>query len=493
MPKSTKRTLTSLVTVLGLALVLRLIALSTRSIWYDDAFSFFLARRGTAAIVRGTAADTMPPLYYLMLHLWMRLGRNAPTLRLLNVLLNLTVVGVTFWLTRALFGLRSATAAGLLTAVSPFQVYHAQELRMYSLLCLALLLYLVFFSIIYLDRPRKGYLTWVGLVLSGAAAMYSHNLAVFTLVSANGLLLLKGRWRLLGRLILAQAGILTLTGPWLVLVPGQVAKIRRAFWTPRPGLREIIQALVTFHTDLPVPRWLLPVALLVSVLTAAIIAYELIRGQENDRRLELLFAFVSIPPLLTLAISYMMRPVFVPRGFILSSVAYYTLAAVVLTDRAPRWIGMPSLLAFVCVAIIALPSTYTFKAFPRSPFREATVYLNQQLTPGDLILHDNKLSYFPMHYYAPSLPQTFLPDEPGSHNDTLAPATQSAMGIYPSNNLETATEGVSRVWFVFFTRSVREWVDQGSSHPTLETLDRSYARAGHVSFNDLETILFVQR
>jgi len=479
--------------VLGVALILRLIGLSTRGIWYDDAFSYFLARRNLGEIITGTAADTMPPLYYLLLHLWMQLGRDITTLRLLSVLLSLSVVAATFWLTRALFGLRAATAAGVLTAVSPFHVYHAQELRMYSVLCLSLLLHVGFFSAVYLDQPRSPRVCWLGLIISGAAAMYSHNLAIFTLVSANLLLLLQGRWHLLGQLLLAQTGMLVLAAPWIVLVPGQVAKVQRAFWTPRPGLLEVMQAFVTIHTDLPAPKWMLPVALMTSVLTATIITYELVRDQEHPPRIHLLLSFAGFPPLLTLMTSYIMRPVFVPRGFILSSVAYYALAAVVLTKRTPRWIGALSLVTFVCVATMALPSTYAFGAFPRSPFRAAGVFLTRRLVEGDIILHDNKLSFLPMLYYEPDLPQTFLPDQPGSHNDTLAPATQKAMHIYPSTSLEEATDGASRVWFVFFARSVREWEDQGRSHPTLEALERTFARTDHVTFNDLEILLFEQR
>ncbi len=88
--------------VLALALILRLIVIGTRSIQYDDAFSIFLSERSLAEIVRGTAADTMPPLYYFLLHFWLQVGRSLTWLRLLSVLLSLGSVTMLFLLVRRL-------------------------------------------------------------------------------------------------------------------------------------------------------------------------------------------------------------------------------------------------------------------------------------------------------------------------------------------------------------------------------------------------------
>lgn len=479
-----------LVAVLSLALLLRLIALHTRGIWYDDAFSIFLVRQDVPRIVAGTAADTMPPLYYFLLHLWMRLGSDLVTLRLLNVSVSLAIVALTYRMVASLFGFRAAVLGALLTAVSPFQIYHAQELRMYGLLCLNLLLYLYFFSRIVLGRHRRAWLSWTGLVASGTLAMYSHNLAAFTLLSADLLLLLQRRWRLLGRLLLSQAAILLLVSPWLVMVPGQIAKIQRAFWTPRPGSLELVQALVTFHTNLPVPRWMIPMAVASAVLFLAFVTYELVQRWRREPGVPLLAVFALLPPLLTLGASYAMRPLFVPRGVILSSVAYYALGGCAIAAQRRRWMRAVLILVFIVPALLALPTQYTFDEFPRSPYETAVEFLRARVRPGDVVLHDNKLSYFPMHYYGPDLPQAFLPDEPGSHSDTLASATQDAMGIWPVEDLQAATDGASRLWFVFFTRAVEEYVAMGlPDHPVLAALEQEWRQTDHAIFGDLEVML----
>lgn len=483
-----------LAAILSIGLLLRLIALRSRGIWYDDAFSIFLARQNWARIVAGTAADTMPPLYYFLLHLWRSLGESVATLRLLNVGISLLIVALTYRLATLLFNTRTGLWAAFFVALSPFQIYHAQELRMYAVLCLNLLIYLYFLVRLVRGVDRRPWVSWLGFVLSGALAMYSHNLALFTLLAADLFLLFERRWGLLGRLLLAQGATGILALPWLLLIPGQVAKIQRAFWTPRPGLLEIVQALLTFHTNLPLPNALIPLAVATAFLFLALVVYELVRRHCHDRGVQLLAAFALLPPLFLFVASYLMRPLFVPRGIILSSIAYYILGAVAIARQRRRWLAGGIALLLVLPALLALPGAYAFDSFPRSPYEEAVTFLRAHVAPGDVVLHDNKLSYFPMHYYAPDLPQCFLPDEPGSHNDTFAPASQDAMGIWPVESVEAATAGAGRVWFVYFTRAVDEYRAAGlPGHPILEMLAADWREAGYAVFGDLEVRLFEQR
>jgi mannosyltransferase len=113
--------------IILLGLVLRCIALQDRSIAYDDAFSIFLARQSLPNIISGTAADTMPPLYYFLLHGWMQAGGPGLVwLRLLSVLLNLGSLLFLYGLTTRLAGEKAGLWSAFLCAISPLQIYHAQ-------------------------------------------------------------------------------------------------------------------------------------------------------------------------------------------------------------------------------------------------------------------------------------------------------------------------------------------------------------------------------
>lgn len=478
---------------LGFALLLgiglRLIALESRSLQYDDAFSIFLAVRSLPEIVTGTAADTMPPLYYFLLHFWMLINQEIWFIRLLSVIISLLLIVLVYQIVILWAGRCAAGWAAFLAAISPLQIYHAQDIRMYALLVLGQASYLWFFSRLWFAN-QKGWHplgNWIGLVLSGLLAIYSHNLAIFALVVPDLFLLVKRRWKMLVRLITAQALIGLGALPWWMLLPGQLQKIQNAFWTPRPGLVEIFQAIIMFTAAMPLPQVLMLIAAVLSLQTLVLILIELWRYGRRDIGAGFLAGFFIIPPVLLFAVSYLMRPVFVPRGFLVSSLAYFGLAGFVITRSWSRGAGKLIAAAFILAAALTLPSYYSFASFPRSPYKEAAAYVEQANKPGMLVIHETKLSYFPMHFYAPDLPQTFLADVPGSANDTFAPASQSAMNIFPAGDLPSAAQGKQTIFFITYSQVFAEYQQIGiGEHPSIKWLNENYHFASRIVFNDLE-------
>ena len=170
--------------MLLVGLTLRLLFINSREIFYDDAFSFWLSIQSFGEIVKGTVADTMPPLYYFLLHIWSLISFQLWFLRLLNVILSLITLIYIFKLTSVWFGKFQGAVAVFLTALLPFQIYHAQELRMYVLLSLGQIGYFYYlYQYISLNNKQRRN---IGLALFfGLMAMYAHNLAIFGLIAVN--------------------------------------------------------------------------------------------------------------------------------------------------------------------------------------------------------------------------------------------------------------------------------------------------------------------
>ncbi len=168
-----------------LGIILRLLLIDSREIAYDDAFSYFLSRNSISQIIDGTAADTMPPLYYFLLHFWLSISTDLWFLRLLSVFLNLGSAVFLFFLSKELFNKNVATIALFLFLISPFQIYHSQEMRMYSLLLFGQLgfYYSILKITIHSSHNQK---IWIILsIFFGTIAMYSHNLGVIGLIPIN--------------------------------------------------------------------------------------------------------------------------------------------------------------------------------------------------------------------------------------------------------------------------------------------------------------------
>jgi len=126
---------------LGLTLLLatwlRFYRLAGQSLWSDEGNSVALAQAGLGEIASRTALDIHPPLYYWLLHGWMRLfGDSEIAVRSLSVVASVLLVAVVYQLGARLFDVRVGFLAAFIAAVSPFQIYYAQETRMYALLAL---------------------------------------------------------------------------------------------------------------------------------------------------------------------------------------------------------------------------------------------------------------------------------------------------------------------------------------------------------------------
>ncbi|MCX8024419.1 MAG: hypothetical protein N3A60_04375, partial [Thermanaerothrix sp.] len=284
-----------------------------------------------------------------------------------------------------------------------------------------------------------------------------------------------------------------------VLVPGQVAKIQAAFWTPRPGLAEILQALVIFHTNLPLPPLWLGIALFLTLASLTLVAFETLRHHPRGAEEGLLLTAALLPPALLFGASYLMRPIFVPRAFMLSQVAYLLLCARVIVRsqrRAPAFFLMGLL---IVSEVIGLVYQAGYAEFPRSPFRAATqglqvAYARAQAAGERLcIVHDNKLSFFPSHVYARNLPQTFLDDVPGSHNDTYAPATRAAIGLFPQPSIAAATQGCDRVAFLVFDKAIQEYHEMGyAEHAVIAWLTAHFTPTSRKQYGDLWVFYFAR-
>lgn len=474
--------------------VIRLINIQHRGIQYDDAFSVFLAQRSLGEIIRGTAADTMPPLYYFLLHFWLKLGQSIGFLRILSVILSLGGVAMVYFWIAEMTNPKSAFWAALLMAISPFQYYHAQDLRNYALLLCAQLGYLFFFYRILrgekLSHQNKA-ISWVGLVLCGVVAMYTHNVAVFGLVLPDFYLILKRKWKTLIKLCLAQSAIALAALPWLLYVPGQVAKIQAAWWQGRPGLVEWVQIPVMWVTGLPLQGTWLALGVFLGLETLALVSFIWARNRTSEDGIDFLAFICGGLPLALFIVSYLLKPIFIPRAFIVAHGAFLGLSGWAIAHQWERGVGKLILGGFLFGAVIGLPTQAFFDQFPRSPFQQAAVDLSAEIGSGDVVVHDNKLSYFPFRFYAPSLHQEFIGDIPGSGNDTFAPGSQAAMGIFPKPDLESAIGNSRKVYFVVFTQTIREYQDLGEAeHPSLLWLRGQFRQVTHRFYNDLEVYAF---
>lgn len=463
--------------IIVIGLILRLITIQSHEIAYDDAFSFLLSEKNLQTIVNGTIADTMPPLYYFLLHLFISISRQLWFVRLLNVILNLSAISILYLFIKNLFGKNEALIAIFLASISPFQIYHSQELRMYSLLLAGQAGYFYSMSKIVISKEPPKTIFWITAILSGTVAMYSHNLAIVGILISNLLLFLNFNWKKIKLFLGIQTAILLLFLPWAFYLPQQIAKVQNAFWTPIPGVAEIIQSFLLLFAFAPLPSiWMMVVLVLIFQILVLFLFWVF---RNKDRKLIVIFASAAAIPFLLFIISILFQPVFVPRIFIFSAFLSFGCLGVYVARSWNNGIGKIVLATAVVVSAICLPFYYSFKSFPRSDFLSVSKYLKDENTSNSLILHDNKLSFFPVLVYAPNLNQAYLSDAPDSENDTLALESQIALGYLAINHIKEIPQ-FDRLFFIDFEIVEREYQNLRIEVPNLVYLSNIYGNAKRI-------------
>lgn len=487
-----------LVLILLMGFGLRLYRLADKEMWYDEAFAVLYAEKelgsivhGTVTPVEGAAADIHPLMYYFFLHGWMSIGQAPFIVRFPSVVLGLLAVCLVFAIGRELFSPRVGLVAATLAAISPFHIWYSQEARMYSLLCLASLLVIYFFVRAWKQGTR---LQWIGLSFFTALALYAHNLAFLIPLTLYLFVLLRRQWNFLGRLLIAHLGSLLLFLPWLLLVPGQLAKVRQAYWIPRPGPAELIRTLIVFTFNLPLPDWLLPIGLFFSLLLLTLVLYRTLRHAPALRSevsgAGWLCISLSFVPMLAMFVISLVKPVYIERAVLASALVYCVVVAqALLRGKLPRLV-LVSLMPVPLLLVGSLWFQYHYSGFPRSPFGEANAYLREHYREGDTIVHDSKLSFFPSHYYDRTLPQEYIGDVPGSSTDTLALPTQEVLGLLARPDMAHTVGNSERVWFVVFQRALDESRELGVENPSKAWLDARYRLSNSVHYNDLNIYLY---
>jgi mannosyltransferase len=394
----------ALAAILGTGLSLRLYRLGAESLWYDEAVSVLLAQKEVFSIVRlsGTALEANPPLFDILLRLWiLAFGTSEVVVRLPSALIGAASIALIFALGKRIFDWNSGLWAALLLSLSTFHLYYSQEARVYSLMVFLGLLVLLFFILVR-EQPRV--LFQAGLVVFSVALCYSHTYGPFSILALN--LYFFSEWYLSARRksssgtglpgrrwALLQAIIAALYLPWIFKLVPVFGNIKASLtFVKEPTLRDLAGTFAAFAGGRValVGYLLILLATLVFLLSmhssrgvpASGIANSLFSTRRGS--VALLLVWLVVPILLPALLSHAWQPVYFDRYTILSSIALYLLAGAALSSIPKQWLRI-CLLAFLVLASGRSLHGY-FAAVKKDPWREAVQYVESRARASDVLI-----------------------------------------------------------------------------------------------------------
>jgi mannosyltransferase len=361
--------------------------------WEDEAITTGIASHPLSAIPGILRHDGSPPLFYLLLHVWMTVfGASEKDTHWLNVVIGLLCAPAGMWAGWSLFGRRAGMYAAVLFGFSTFLSGYAEETRMYELMGLLGILATAAFLHGFLYRRRR-YL--IMFAVCEALLLYTHAWGLF--FGAGSVVALIPIWRVSeDRRGLLRDAVLTYLGAAVLFLPWLPNFIYQATHTGAPWAPTI-----RFGVPVLLSRDLLGGDRLTVVLLFAIViglGPLFTRRYRRSREGTAMWALIALP-LATLVLAWLasqITPAFVSR-YMAPILASILLLAAWGAARS----GVVGLVAIaLSVVFVVHVSSYTPQY--KSDMRDISGEMTPLLHPNDLVFSGQPDQLPLAWYYLPS-------------------------------------------------------------------------------------------
>ncbi len=388
-----------------------------QSVWFDEAYSISLAGRPLAELLHLTAVDVHPPLYYLLLKAWAGLfGWGELALRSFGAVCTALAVGVMALVIKKLFNVRVMMWVLPFITLASFVLRYGFEIRMYALASLIAIAATYVLVCALRAQGKKALLGWIVYAFLVAAGVYTlyytsfiwfaHLLWLTFVVREKGQPIFKQPW------VAAYAGAVLLFLPWLPHFASQLRGTALAGITESvmmPQLTSIVSFSLLYMPQWKLGPWtsLLVISLFISLVWLVMYTLRVVNA-EQKRAVKLLLFYVLMPIGLMLLISLPpLRPMFTERYISPFIIAGYALVGVcagllLIRQNSKKLPAALVALAFLVtlgggIWSLSREGNYNYQRLSRPMAKQVMAQITN--CEDRLIIADDPLLYFELHYY----------------------------------------------------------------------------------------------
>lgn len=394
-----------------------------QSVWFDEAYSILLAEHSAADIIRLTAADVHPPVYYMILKIWMAaFGSSEIALRSMSVVFYGLFILTAGILLRKMFGAKTAVMIVPFLVLSPFLIRYGFEIRMYSLASF-IGVAATYLLVRALDEPLKKRRLFLFLAYTLTITIGVYTLYLLALVwIAHFLWLLwivykkKKTGIIVPGLVSYTAGVVLFL-PWL---PVFISSAQGKTLSPvsHGAFFDNVYGVATF-LYLYKPPWevtLIDIFITLFVIYSVIFCTLKILRLSSERELKFLFllALYFLVPLILLFIINFMKPMYLERYLSHFAFAAYAGVAAVITLAVKNEIPIARVIGCGILAVLIIGcinvgryGNYNFQRLHK-PSVNAIASKLKSCTNGDIIFADGPQIAMELMYYINDCPVYFF-------------------------------------------------------------------------------------
>jgi len=262
-----RKTLLLFFTLLFFAVSMRLINLSD-GLWLDEIWSMIMSapNKSIMDIINACKTDTHPPLFDLILYLFLNLvGSDPINGRILSLIFGILGIFATFFYTfRVSHRYSGAIIAFGLVSLSYFHIYYSAEGRFYSFIYLLSLIVLSHLYLFFAEKKKKHLIIFTVVAILLAYTHYYGIILLLALATAILFLYVKKLIDTPSFLFTLASGVLILIAfsPWL---PFMFSGQEKESWMQVPNLGNFFEYLYNYTGKNPLEFLFIIVGLMLSI------------------------------------------------------------------------------------------------------------------------------------------------------------------------------------------------------------------------------------
>lgn len=373
-----------------------------QSLWRDEAFSILAAQQSLVFII--TRLGFEPPVYYTMLHFWIKLfGTGEVAARSLSLVGFLIATALIIEWGHILYKKHWLSwYLPLFFFLNPMLLYYAFEVRTYGW-------YICFATAMLISYSLQ---KWTWFILAAVLGFYTH-VYILPFIGVLGLHWLwtkRASLRSLPHFLRTDRGIKAfgitalLIIPWLIKIGIEAGRMRTSWYYPVDWhlIKSVLGNMFVGYEGTPWYGWKYTAYLSLGLLLSTVFA---LTDKHHRKRTALFVLFGALPLAAVIAISFV-TPLFVNRYLIPTTIAEVLIVSAAIF--AIKNTVLQKAAAGVLLAGVLWFNWWYPPQHAKAPIRNSFDQINVIAKPDDIFLASDPMIYLETLYYAKDKSRVYL-------------------------------------------------------------------------------------